>query len=308
MTALHIKYRPTKLKELVGQADAVKTIGDYLTKDTLPHCLLLTGPSGVGKTTVARILKDKMGCQDGDFHEINCASKDGPDQIREVPLHVGLMPSGRCRIWYLDEFQSLSRAGFCQQSLLKVMEDYPGHAYFVLAATDPTKIIGTIKTRCKTVLFRSVSDKDLVTLVKRVAEAEEKEVFPSVVEIVVDEAMGSPRQALVLLDAALTSDTEEGQLKAVGSSEAHKQAFDLAKAIFWEKPDPKKIMSLVGEMKGEDPEGVRNLILACTVKEFLKGGRSAQRALAVYENFQFNYFDTRYAGLVASCYRLAYPS
>jgi DNA polymerase III gamma/tau subunit len=303
-TDLPNKYRPQKLRDLVGQEKVVETLRGYLAGDGLPHCLLLEGPSGTGKTTTARILQQSLDCATSDFTEINCAGKDGPDQIREIPDHVSLAALASSRIWYLDEFQSLSRAGFCQQSLLKVLEDtddYPD-AYFLIATTDPSKILKTILTRCVRLVFDPVRIEALVGLIVSVAEREGKKLAEGVAEGIAERADGSPRQALHLLGGVLDRDLSE-QLETLQALDAEKKAaFDLAKALLWEKPDARKVLDIVAALKDADVEGVRQTVLSCVTKELLKCGKKDRMlaALAVHRAFQFDFDRNRYNGLVGA--------
>src|SRR6266480_3545550 len=136
------KYRPKTLKGIVGQEGAISSLQKLIDKGTIPHALLFTGPSGSGKTTIARIVKDHLGCGDADYQEVDCAVVESPiEAVRAIHRASHLSPmSGSCRIFFLEEVQSLSKAGFSQQALLKLLEEVPDHVYFILATTDPTKL------------------------------------------------------------------------------------------------------------------------------------------------------------------------
>ena len=303
--SLYNKYRPCRFKDVVGQEKVISTLQSYLQNGGLPHALMMVGSSGVGKTTVARILKNKLGCADGDFQEIDCAAKDGPDQIRDIRQFVSVCPiGGKSRIWFLEEVQSLSRAGFCQQSLLKVMEDCPSHAYFLLATTDPTKIIKAIHTRCKRVDFHSLSVNILVDLVTDVANKEGKAITKAVADAIAESADGSPRQALVTLEEVLTLGTEADQLEAVVPSTVAKGVDELVKALLWEKPKWKSIADILSGLKGEDVEGLRRRILATAATCALKADRNSERAAAVASEFSFDTFASGFAGLVVAAHRV----
>jgi DNA polymerase III gamma/tau subunit len=101
---LYKKYRPTKFKDVVGQQDAIRPLVAMGKQGNIPHCLLFTGPSGTGKTTIARILKSALKCSDSDFVEINGSEQRGIDAIREIKSRVNLAPlGGKCRVWLIDE-------------------------------------------------------------------------------------------------------------------------------------------------------------------------------------------------------------
>jgi DNA polymerase-3 subunit gamma/tau len=137
---LYLKHRPSLFKQVIGQDDAVNVLQQLLKGDRFPHALLLSGPSGCGKTTLARICRDKLECTGADFQELNGADTRGIDTIREIRSHLNLRPMhGKCRIWYIDEAHKLSNDA--QNALLKMLEDTPTTAYFMLATTEPNKLI-----------------------------------------------------------------------------------------------------------------------------------------------------------------------
>ena len=137
-TELYRKYRPTSFKQVVGQEEAIRTLTELGKRKAIPHAILFTGPSGVGKTTLARILQRKLKCVGNDFVEMNAANDRGVGIIRSIQNKVGLAPMlGSCRIWLMDEAHQLTSDA--QSAFLKLLEDTPSHVYFMLATTDPQK-------------------------------------------------------------------------------------------------------------------------------------------------------------------------
>lgn len=294
---LHLKYRPTALKHVVGQADAVKQLKEMLDNERFPHATLLTGPSGCGKTTIARILKDKLECSDGDYCEVNCAIVDGAiETVRGIRDRMTLSPmGGKTRIWYLDEVQSLSRAGFAQQALLKMLEDTPKHVYFILATTDPGKIIEAIKTRCTKINLKAVPAATLEELLASVAAKEGKQIAKKALSLIAENAAGSPREALNLLNKIINLETEEEQVEAVQKSDTKRQAIDLARAIISPNADWSKVAAIIDGID-EDPESVRRLVLAYCWAILKKGGPMAKRADLLIDVFKTPMFETGVPG------------
>src|SRR5688572_25883760 len=139
---LYKKFRPKTLKGVVGQEGAVSSLQSMIDKGRLPHTILFSGPSGCGKTTIARILKGILECSDLDFFEINCADFKGIDMVRDIRRYVGIPPlHGKSRVWLIDEAHQLTKDA--QNAFLKLLEDTPKHAYFMLATTDPQKLLPT---------------------------------------------------------------------------------------------------------------------------------------------------------------------
>ena len=213
MIELYRKHRPRKLTEVVGQDGVVTTLTSMIEGGKVPHACLFVGPSGTGKTTLVRILRHELGCSRADYQEVDFASTEKTiDTIRSIQQRMGLAPGlGQCRVWFLDEMQSLSRTQFAQQALLKMLEDCPDHVWFFLATTDPGKLIPTIITRCTKFVLKPLSEPDMVKLIGDVLRKENhaQNVSQAVAERIVDSAGGSARQALVDLGRVLHLKTEE---------------------------------------------------------------------------------------------------
>lgn len=299
------RFRPRRLKDVIGQPDAVNVLTAKL-RDGFPHTILLHGPSGVGKTTIARVLCGKLGCGDADFFEINCASMEEPIKtIRGVERGTKLSPrNGTCRIWYYDEIQSLSRAGFAQQSMLKMLEDVPPHVYHILATTDPQKLNPAIRTRCTQIALRSLTAKELEETVRAVAAKAKVEPSEAVVDRIVECACGSARQAIVLLQQVAGLE-EEQQLSALEPPAANKAAFELVKLLLYKKPSWEAVRAFLEELgEREEPETLRRLILACARKELLKKGGNHSRAGSIIEYFKSPFYDTPYALLAGAAWEV----
>lgn len=294
---LYRKYRPSTFKRVVGQEEAVNTLKGLLASDKFPHALLLSGPSGCGKTTLGRILQKKLNCSDADYVEINVAESRGIDTIREVQQRMGLTPlQGGSRIWLFDECHRWTPDA--SSAALKTLEDTPPHVYFILATTDPDKLLPTIKTRCTEVKVRSLTEAELKTMLSGVLAQEGATVDPDVVDAVADAAEGSARKALVVMHQALALPAREEQLAIIAKENSKKHTQDLVRALM----DPKKkwddIAKLCGdvEQSGEDYEGVRRRILGYA-KALMKTPAKAGWASKIIATFRKNWYDCGFAGL-----------
>lgn len=299
-TELYKVHRPSKLSELLGQDDAVKTIKGF-GKDGVPHCLLLVGPSGCGKTTIARILKRLLLCSDYDFHELNCAADArGIDTIRSIQSRMwDSSMGGGCRIWLLDEAGKLT--GDAQTALLKMLEDTPPHVYFFLATTDPQKLISTIKTRATEIKVKALKGKDMESLLSRVAAAEKFNLTEEVRDKLVDVSEGSARKALVLLNQIIKIESEEDQLAAVSSGVANSAAIEIARALINPKATWGAVSKLLKDVEDE-PETVRRVVLGYCKSVLLGGGNLAPRARDIIFTFEKAWYDGGAASMVACCY------
>lgn len=303
MSEYYKKYRPKTLKSVVGQDGVVASLQKLIDKKSIPHSILITGPSGCGKTTIARILKDILQCGDADYQEVNCADFRGIDMIRDIRRNANLSPiSGPCRIWFIDEASRLSSDA--QNAFLKILEDTPSHVYFMLATTDPGKIIKTIHTRCTEIKLSNLGPKDLTRVVQRVVDKEQLKVSEDVIQEIVEASDGSARKALVILEQAGSLETEEEQLKAVQASSIDKDvAIELARALINPRADWSSVAKILKTIK-DDPEGLRHLVLSYARAVLLGGGGQAPRAFKIIDIFSKPFYDSKSAGLAAACYEV----
>lgn len=303
---LYKAHRPKKLEDLVGQDAAVKMLNKYIETSKIPHAILLTGPSGCGKTTIARILRRSLECSKQDFNELNGADTRGIDTIRDIRSRMSKAPiNGKCRVWLIDECAKLSNDA--QTSLLKMLEDTPEHVYFMLATTDPQKLLKTIKTRCTEIPVKPITTAGLEKLLKDVCKKENKKIPDEVIEKITDCSNNSARMALVLLDKVIDLDKEEDMLNLIQTQSVEVQTFALVKAMLYNpRPNWSEIVTILKAVEGEDVEGIRYLILACCKTAMLNGGNLTERAYKLFQCFKNNFYDTKYYGLVTACWEFIF--
>lgn len=296
---LHIDYRPVNLKEVVGQAGAVSALQAKMKEGDFPHTVLFTGPAGTGKTTLARIVAGWLGVSGPGLHELNAATFRGIETAREIQKLARYKPgSGTCRVFFLDEAHKLTPDA--QEALLKPLEHPPAHVYFILATTEPNKLIRTVRSRCMTFDLKPVNEKTLVKLMESVAKEEGCDMPAEVLQRIAQNAVGSPRNALVLLDKVLDLHPDD-MLDAV-ETEAGKEieAIELARALIKGAKWP-TIAKMLREMDGE-PESVRRMLLSYASSVLLK--KDDPRAYLILDAFREPIFDLGRAGLIAGCYEV----
>ncbi|WP_375346238.1 DNA polymerase III subunit gamma/tau [Priestia megaterium] len=253
--ALYRVYRPQSFNDVVGQQHIIKTLQNALVQEKFSHAYLFSGPRGTGKTTAAKILAKAVNCEkapiaepcnecatcrgitDGsisDVIEIDAASNNGVDEIRDIRDKVKYAPSAvRYKIYIIDEVHMLSIGAF--NALLKTLEEPPAHVIFILATTEPHKIPLTIISRCQRFDFKRISPEDIVYRMKEVLGSEELEVSEGALYEIAKASEGGMRDALSLLDQAISYSTEKVSLEDVLSiTGAVSQSFivKIVQAIF----------------------------------------------------------------------------
>lgn len=297
---LYHKYRPKTLKEVIGQKAALAPLVTMGKQRKIPHAILFTGPSGVGKTTTARILATLLKCSKYDLFETNTAQVRGIDAVREITRKIGFAPvGGKARVWILDEIHQASTDA--SEALLKVLEDTPSHVYFFLCTTDPQKLKQTIRTRCHLVELKSLSDKDIGDLIRDVAEKEGVEIPSEVVIKIQDCSDGSARQALVFLHAVLDMKDEKAQLEAITKGSVETFGIDIARLLI-KRGDWKSVTRLLKQLKSEDPEKVRWVVMGYASAVLLN--KSDPHVAHVLECFRDNFYDSKFNGLVMACWEV----
>ncbi len=170
-TALYRKYRPSGFSDIIGQDHIVEVLKAAIKSENIAHAYLFAGSRGTGKTSIARILARELGTTDNDMYEIDAASNNGVDDIRELRENVRSLPfDSKYKVYILDEVHMLSKAAF--NALLKTLEEPPSHVIFILATTELDKVPETILSRCQTFAFKKPNQETLAALASTVAKKE----------------------------------------------------------------------------------------------------------------------------------------
>ena len=221
--ALYRKYRPKTFDDVVGQDVIVKTLKNAVINDKISHAYLFAGPRGCGKTSIAKIFAKLVNCQnskDGipceicvcctqnneqnmDIIEMDAASNNGVDEIREINNKVNLVPSlGKYKVYIIDEVHMLTIGAF--NALLKTLEEPPKHAIFILATTDPHKVPVTILSRCQRFDLKKISNDSLFERLKYICDSENVSITDDAISLIARLGDGSLRDAIGILDQVIS--------------------------------------------------------------------------------------------------------
>ncbi|MFW5782402.1 MAG: DNA polymerase III subunit gamma/tau [Candidatus Muiribacteriaceae bacterium] len=272
---LYRKYRPQNFSDMVGQEFAVQTVKNSIISNRISHAYIFSGPRGTGKTSLAKIFGKAVNCLDEssfepcnrckncmdfnegrflDYYEIDAASKGKVDEMRDLIDKVGYVPSqGKYKIYVLDEAHMLTTGA--SNAFLKTLEEPPGHVIFILATTEPHKILNTIKSRCQFFEFHRIDNRKIRQRLQVVCEKENISITDGALEYVSYYAEGGMRDALSILDqlwsfsgAQITEDT----VSEVFGTAGHDIVFEFLETF--RERDFKKILDFTESMyeKGTD--------------------------------------------------------
>ncbi len=215
---LYRKYRPQDFNSLYGQENIKKLLIDSIINDKISHAYLFSGPRGTGKTSTAKLFAKAINCEESkdgipcnncnscnnyetspDIIEIDAASNNGVDEIRELRENANVLPTfSKYKIYIIDEVHMLSQSAW--NAFLKILEEPPKHVIFILATTEIQKIPITILSRCQRFLFQRISDDIIEENILRIAKSEKIKITKEAAKIISILSEGEMRDALSILD------------------------------------------------------------------------------------------------------------
>ncbi len=226
MASLAVRYRPTRFGQIVGKNKAILGLYSLVNSDNVPPAILISGSTGTGKTTIARIVAKTFACnskkENGDVcgvcedcvaianskfpdvKEIDCAVNRGIDAARELQAKASYKPTkARKRVFILDECHQLTKEAF--KSLLKLLEEPPESTLFILASSEPTTIPPEIQNRCAHIKIKNLEDSNIRNLLLRTLQAEDRHIDDKDLDALVAASGGTPREALRNLEVFLAT-------------------------------------------------------------------------------------------------------
>lgn len=264
---LHIAYRPQELDSVIGHKSIVSSLRNILKSKSPPHAYLFTGPSGIGKTTLARIVCRALNVPDQAVLEVDAATYAQVEMIRQITQMVAYPSLGGnpLRGVIIDEAHAISKASW--QALLKPIEEPPAHVFWVLCTTEEDKVPLTIRTRCHAYALRPIDEDELSDFVTAVADNEKYKITDEAIGAVIDKAAGSPRQALQFLSVCRDCETRKEALQLIDKASESEPVLSLARMLATKRGLTwKNVLLQIKQLEGEEPEGVRLAIISYLTK------------------------------------------
>ncbi len=206
--SLYRAYRPQSFADVVGQEQVTKPLAEQVKSGTAGHAYLFAGSRGLGKTSVARIFAKELGSSPKDIYEIDAASNNTVEDIRQLTENVYTLPfESPYKVYILDEAHMLSKSAW--NAFLKTLEEPPAHALFILATTEEEKVPETVRSRCQVFTFKKPTRDVLAGVVTDVAKKETFSIEPAAADLIALLAEGSYRDALSILERVIAASPDK---------------------------------------------------------------------------------------------------
>jgi DNA polymerase-3 subunit gamma/tau len=201
--SLYRKYRPQTFKEVVGEDHIIKVLSGAIQLGNISHAYLFSGSRGTGKTSVARIFSREIGTSANDLYELDAASSNGVDDIREINESVHTLPfESKYKVYIIDEAHMLSKSAW--NAFLKTLEEPPAHVVFILATTEIEKVPETVISRCQSFVFKQPNQSVLKEFAQMISKKEGTTLEPDAAELVALLGDGSFRDTHGILEKIIS--------------------------------------------------------------------------------------------------------
>lgn len=299
------KYRPQTIEEFVAPKPVKELVVNFIADPNRPRVYLLTGPTGCGKTTLARIIAEGVGATVTNIRELNSANFRGIDTIRDITEATKYKAlDGKPKVWIIDEVHRMTKDA--QEASLKLLEDSHESCYFILATTEPGQLLPAIRSRCINITVSPLQEKDCYLLLDRINKGENYEMPETIFQLIMEKSEGRPREAIQLLEACLYSSTDEDAKKVIQDWTGENQSpevFELCRLL----ANPKTKWATVADFLTRvvfDPEPTRRMILSYFAQVILKNNNPTKIRESVWisQCFSENFYDSGKNGFILACW------
>jgi len=302
---LYIKYRPQSFDKVYGNEEVVSSLSKLVKKKEIPQVILFTGPTGCGKTTIARILAKELKAENS-LTEMDSAQFTGIDVIRDIRKKSRYIPiGGGAKVFIMDEVHQISSAA--QEGFLKELEDTPKNVYYFLCTTNPEKLRPTLKGRCIQYQLDLLSNEDMKSLLEYVVKKENDELDKKVYKSIVSNAKGHPRNALNILQQVL-SVSKKKRLKIAENYEVEESESILLCRSLLNQEGYDAAQKILKGLQNQNPESIRRHVLGYCQSILLgndwKG--SHQKAAIILEEFSEPTYDMGFVQIIRACFSYYY--
>jgi DNA polymerase-3 subunit gamma/tau len=294
---LQLRLRAADLDSIVGNEEAVESVKTLLKRKAKPRSWLIVGESGTGKTTLARIIANELGCAPDDFQETNASHFRGVENARTIVEESSYMPRvGNVRVIFLDEAHLLTKEA--QNTLLKPLEEPHSHVYWIIGTTNPEKLLTAVKRRCTDIRMETLTNAEVGKYMMKIISENQLLVSKDVVKEIAKNSLGSIGIALKTLDKVSSVKGDAAQLKMVESETGDVSGFTIAK-ILLQGGGFKKCMAVIKDTK-DNPETIRRGVLGYLANVAIAKGDGD--IASMMEPFLEPTYETGKAGIVFACF------
>lgn len=295
---LYNKHRPPSFGKVAGNEETIAYLQRAIKTKRVPQAILLHGPTGCGKTTIARIFSKEVGCSGIDFRELDTATFNGIATVRSISKSIGYVSmKGGARVWLIDEVQKMTTDA--QNAMLKLLEEPVKNLYFILCTTDPQKLLSTVRGRCIELKVNLLTEGQIIKELITIAKKEGVKIKREVLEQIALDSLGHPRNAIQILEKIIFLKPKQMLKAAEQSALEQSNSIELCRALISSSPW-KKVANILKGLKGQDAEGIRRHVLGYAESILLKADNS--RAALIIEEFMEPLYNVGYPGLVFYCY------
>lgn len=304
-TMYHKTHRPKHFKEIIGKANKIvaNTIETFIDNGTLSHTLLFSGIRGVGKTTIGKLIAEKLGCttENVNVFELNTSSDRGINKARDIIKNAVYKPHiGDKKVYILDEVHQVTPE--FSEAMLQITQDTPDHVYFILCTSKPEELDDALLSRCEKYVMNPCNSREIANLLNRICKEEKLEVSKKVINYISANSDGVPREALVSLHQVSNLNEDEA-LTLLQEDVIDENVFINLVNALWKKKPWKATRNLVKKCS-KKPEVTRHGVLSYVSTCLINSDKVDPQLMLIFDTFSQSFKKSGregYNGLIFAC-------